>query len=160
VSLMKKSFLIALVLLSVLFVPVVNAKTETFVIGALSSRSFTFDMNKNQNVKLEFSVKGGSGNDIDIKIYDPTGEVIYQRQRTVSTSFTITAEMAGKYEVEMDNSFSLLASKEVTLTYEFPVVALPEGTIPAYPIASIIMGLLVVFTISIKQGRIGSPILQ
>ena len=149
-SLMKKSILIALVLLSVLFVPVVNAKTEIFTVGALSTTTFTFDLNKNQNVKLEFSVKGGSGNEIDIRILDPTGKVIFNRPKTVSVSVTITAEMDGEYEVELDNSFSLLTSKQVTMTYEFPVIALPEGGIPAFPFASIILGLMAVFAISRK----------
>ncbi|ACS34617.1 emp24/gp25L/p24 family protein [Thermococcus gammatolerans] len=91
----------------------------TYYISAGNAEKFSFSVPygaSNIRVKLNFRVKGGSGNDIKVKIIDSTGHVIYNSGQISATSTTIRLPEGGTYELILDNTFSFVSSKEVTLS--------------------------------------------
>jgi hypothetical protein len=72
---------------------------------------------KGDSVSGTISVSGGSGNDINFRATDPNGNDLAYQDRTTYTSFSFTASISGTYTLTFDNSFSLLSSKSVSLSY-------------------------------------------
>lgn len=65
-------------------------------------------------VEGNFTVEGGSGNDVNFSITDPFGNTILQASRVSKTrSFAFTAAAAGQYKLVFDNSFSTFSNKLV-----------------------------------------------
>ncbi|KPV64702.1 MAG: emp24/gp25L/p24 family/GOLD [Candidatus Bathyarchaeota archaeon BA2] len=71
---------------------------------------------KETKFRGSITVSGG-GNDIDFYITDPNGNTILRYDRATQTSFSFTASTTGTYTMHFDNSFSIISSKSVTLSY-------------------------------------------
>lgn len=67
-------------------------------------------------------VKGGSGNDINLRVIDPQGKTVLDLGRISSQKeFYITPYETGNYTIVLDNEFSMFSSKEVNVfSYTYP----------------------------------------
>lgn len=62
---------------------------------------------------------GGSNNDVDFWVTDPVGAKILDLGRvSQERTFEFEAKANGTYVLHFSNTFSLIASKNVTLTYD------------------------------------------
>jgi hypothetical protein len=116
---------ITVILLSVVAFSFVNASNvETVQVGALSEQMLIFNLKTGQKFTGSLAISGGSGNDIDFWITDPQGTTVLNLGRvSQGRSFDFTAQASGAYTFHFSNSFSLLSSKTVNLTYD---VGLPS----------------------------------
>lgn len=67
-------------------------------------------------------VKGGSGNDINLRVIDPHGKTVLDLGRISNEKeFYITPYQTGNYTIILDNEFSVFSSKEVKVfSYTYP----------------------------------------
>lgn len=120
---MKSKFLltfgITAILLSVVALSFVNASSvETVQVSPLTWQSLIFNLDTGQKFSGSLSISGGSGNDINFRITDPQGTTILDLGRvSQGKSFDFTAQASGAYTFYFDNTFSLLSTKTVSLTY-------------------------------------------
>jgi len=108
-----------IILLSVVAFSVKASSVETVQVGALSEQMLIFNLNTGQKFTGSLAISGGSGNDIDFWITDPQGTSILNMGRvSQGGNFGFTAQASGAYTFHFSNSFSLLSSKTVNLTYD------------------------------------------
>ncbi len=94
----------------------VASGTYSVTAGSIQSISFTVPSGaSNARLKLHFTAKGGSGNDIIVKVESSEGGVIYNSGQISSSYTTITLPYPGTYRMILDNTFSVLSSKQVTI---------------------------------------------
>lgn len=161
---MKIKTKLILVLLSslILFFPVTNAASETFNVSPRSSKSVTISLYHREKIPFNLSVKGGSGNDINFQLIDPSGNVMISKNRIVQLSLVYIVDNAGTYEFVFDNTFSILSSKQVTFTLDIERPIIPttpsgsvtapnSGGIPGFPYVSIIIGLSIALVFYLRN---------
>lgn len=69
-------------------------------------------------VEGEITVQGGSGNDIDFWITDPSGNTIVQAGRVSQRrSFSFISSTLGNYSLHLGNTFSLFSNKIVNYSF-------------------------------------------
>ena len=126
-------FTLALLVFSVvLSVPVNAATVQQCNASAGAQCTLTFNLNNGDKVSGSVSISGGSANDVNFYITNPSGGQIYNAGRiNGGTTFSFTADTSGAYILHFDNSFSLLASKQVTVSYD--VTSNGGGGIPEFP---------------------------
>lgn len=95
----------------------VKAGTETFSVPPFQEVTRTVELSEGDKVSGSINVSGGANNDINFYVTDPDGATILRYDRATQTSFSFTASTTGTYTMHFDNSFSLFASKSVTLNY-------------------------------------------
>ena len=100
----------------------VASGTYSVSAGSIQSISFTVPSGaSNAKLKLHFTAKGGSGNDIVVKVESGEGGIIYNSGQISSSYTTVTLLYPGTYRIILDNTFSVISSKQVnvqaTLTY-------------------------------------------
>ncbi len=96
-----------------------GSQVQQFSVDPGYSLLWTANLSEGDKFSGSFSISGGSGNDINFWITDPTGGVILNQGRiSQGTSFAFTAATSGGYVLHFDNSFSLFSGKAVTLTYD------------------------------------------
>lgn len=107
------------ILLLLLITFVVHAiQVETVQVSPFLDQKLLFDLDSGLRLTGSFSVKGGN-NDINFKVTDPVGNTIIDLGRvTGGTSFEFTINRDGNYTVIFNNSFSTLASKTITMSYD------------------------------------------
>jgi hypothetical protein len=119
---LKNKFFLTLGITVFLLSVVVSVKAssvETVQVGALSEQMLIFNLKSGQKFTGSLAISGGSGNDIDFWITDPLGTTILNLGRvSQGRSFDFTAQASGAYTFHFSNSFSLLSSKTVNLTYD------------------------------------------
>ena len=101
------------------------------------------------------SITGGSGNDLNFWVTDPTGGVVLNQGRvSQGTRFAFTASTAGGYTLHFDNSFSLFSGKLVTLTYDIALSVVTNLTILVLGAVAgaLVVGLLVFVKVRKKKG--------
>jgi hypothetical protein len=130
-------------------------QVETFDIDPLSGKTLTFNLSDGQKVTGSVSITGGSGNDVDIWVTNPTGNTILNLGRvSQGIDFEFTADKDGAYTLHFDNSFSILSSKNIYLTYDasLPTIA---GIDPILLIAlvSVIIIILLVAIVVLRRSR-------
>lgn len=99
------------------------SQVESVTVNPMQQQMLTFNLSSAQRFTGSLSISGGSGNDVNFWVTDPQGTTILNQGRvSQGTTFEFTAESSGAYTLHFDNSFSLLSSKVVVLTYD---VSLP-----------------------------------
>ncbi|MEJ2240958.1 MAG: emp24/gp25L/p24 family protein [Candidatus Bathyarchaeota archaeon] len=112
-------------LLLVLLVPIAYAEVEALNVEAGDEQVLTLNLNAGMNVGGSISVTGGSGNDIDFWVTDTAGNKILDFGRVShGTQFEFSATEDGSYSLHFDNSFSILSTKNIVLTYEITISGL------------------------------------
>ena len=96
----------------------ITIASGTYSVDPGTTRKFSFSAPydaSNIRVKLEFEARGGSGDDIIVKILDPNGNVIYNSGKVTRADTTVNLYRGGTYYLVLDNTFSLISSKDVTI---------------------------------------------
>ena len=153
----KKLFLFSsLATILLLITPLVGAEqNETFIVDVLSSRVIIFNLDKGAKFNGSFTVRGGSENDIDFYITEPSDSRIIDFGRVSRTAtFEFAANESGAYTLRFDNSFSWFSPKAVALTYdvgeETPNPIVPKNVQISIAVElAIIMGLILVGAASV-----------
>lgn len=104
---------------------VFSENVETVVVPAGHVQTLTFNLNEGAKFTGSISVSGGN-HDINFWVANPMGDHIIPKQGVrVGKSFQFEAGSNGGHTLNLDNSFSLVTSKTVTLTYkiENPILA-------------------------------------
>jgi hypothetical protein len=145
------------ILLVVVAISFVRASSvETVQVGALSEQTLVFNLQTGQKFTGSLAISGGSGNDINFRVTDPTGATILNLGRvSVGGSFDFTAQESGAYTLYFDNSFSLLSSKTVSLTYDIglPTVFGIDLGILLIIIAVVVILLCVILVLAVALNR-------
>jgi hypothetical protein len=127
---------------------------QTFTVPNLSTQTVSLNLNKDDTVTGSITVSGGTGNDITFTIQDPSGNTIATYSHTTSNSFQFTASQTGTYKLVFDNTFSLLASKSITLDYSVQSALLWSSIIIAVVAVIIIIVAIIVVKKRAKSGTI------
>jgi hypothetical protein len=120
----QKKVVLSLGIMSILFLTVAfslarASSVEIVQVGAMSEQTLVFNLQTGQKFTGSLAISGGSGNDINFWVTDPTGATILNLGRvSQGGSFDFTAQASGAYTLYFDNSFSLLSSKTASLTYD------------------------------------------
>ncbi|NJE11295.1 emp24/gp25L/p24 family protein [Thermococcus sp. MAR1] len=96
----------------------VTIASGTYAVDPGTTRKFSFSIPygaSDVRINLEFEARGGSGDDIIVKIVDSTGRVVYNSGQVTRAHTTINLYKEGTYYLILDNTFSLVSSKEVTV---------------------------------------------
>jgi hypothetical protein len=142
------TLLLALLLLAFALAPSAFASSvQQCSVPAGSQCTLTFNLNNGDSVSGSISVTGGTGNDVNFYITNPTGAQIYSAGRVSGgTSFSFTADSSGAYILHFDNSFSLISSKQVTVSYN--VTPAGGGGIPEFPAQLLLVTIITLFIVT------------
>ncbi len=104
---------------SFIFLNSVNAaEVSQYHVTAGTVQTQAFNLQKGDELIGSISVTGGN-HDINFWVTDPSGQFIIGKQGIVSgKDFSFKVSRSGAYVLNFDNSFSLLTSKVVTLSYD------------------------------------------
>jgi hypothetical protein len=125
----SKLFLISLLSFLILSFSIVHAsQVQTVQVSPLSEKTLVFNLDDGDKFTGSLSISGGSGNDIDFRITDPQGTTVLGLGRvSQGKTFEFTAQASGAYTLHFDNSFSLISSKAVTISYDISKPILGGG---------------------------------
>jgi len=111
--------LIIVLFLAIMILCVSASEVETLQIDPLTKRMLIFNLAEGDKFSGSLSISGGANNDIDFWITDPYGNTIVNLGRiSQGTTFEFTTQKSGAYTFHFDNSFSLISSKTVSLSYD------------------------------------------
>ncbi|MEJ2242099.1 MAG: emp24/gp25L/p24 family protein [Candidatus Bathyarchaeota archaeon] len=152
---LQKTIVFTTVILLLSYLVSINfaAEVETFNVDAGNENIFTLSLHAGMNVEGTISVTGGNGNDIDFWITDPSGNIVLDAERvSQETHFDFAANENGKYNLHFNNSFSILSTKNVVITYEITISGL-NGT-QLLLLAILVAAIIVVgIVIILKKGK-------
>ena len=92
-----------------------STKTQQLSLNPGNKASVGVDLASGDVIKVEASVVGDQGVDIGIWLEDESGKVVVPEQRGHNVSLKYGASSKGTYHVIVDNSYSLLTGKVVSL---------------------------------------------
>ena len=146
----RTDFVIFVFFLLILLVPVVCAADfEIFDVGVGDQDVFSLDLREGMSVEGSISITGGTEDDIDFWITDPVGNTVLDFGRvSQETKFEFDVDQNGAYNLHLDNSFSLLNSKNVVVTYEVFIAGLNQTQLLLLAflvIAIIVIGIIIIF---------------
>lgn len=92
--------------------------TETIPAGA--KLFFGIDLNEGDTLKIVFKVIEGGNKDIDFYILNSEGSYVegFEKLRYIQGTFYLVAPYDDTFEVYFDNSFSLISSKTVEISFD------------------------------------------
>jgi emp24/gp25L/p24 family/GOLD len=96
-----------------------TTQTQNVTLSAGQYETIPISLNSGHMITGSFAVSGPTDLDIKFSIEDPQGAVVYGPVRSRSQSFSYDASTAGTYYLYLDNTYSLLTSKAVTVTYTY-----------------------------------------
>ena len=110
----------------------------------------------NNGVKLtgSLAISGGSGNDIDFWVTDPLGATILNLGRVhQGATFEFTSQKSGAYTFHFGNTFSLLSSKTVNLTYDVGISVFGIDLVTFLVIIAVILAIMLVILAIVLSRR-------
>jgi hypothetical protein len=111
--------IMAILSLTVAFSLVNASSVQTVQVAPMTEQMLIFNLQTGQKFTGTLAISGGSGEDIDFRVVDPSGATIVNLGRVShGATFEFTAQESGAYTLHFDNSFSLLSTKTVNLTYD------------------------------------------
>jgi hypothetical protein len=93
--------------------------TSAFKVTAGSVYKVPIDLPAGARVEYRYS----ADLDLDFRVTDPQGNAVRRASRSLGDEGNFVADRLGRYTLEFDNTFSLFAGKNVSLTYR----AVPPG---------------------------------
>lgn len=96
-------------------------RTEDHSVSAMQRLTLTMHFEKHERLEGYFTVRGGN-DDVKFYIKNPYGAVILDAGMVTGRhDFAFTAEHEGVYTLYFDNTFSLITSKTIFLSYRITV---------------------------------------
>lgn len=142
-----------------LTIRIVRAEQETFTVPPGRDITRSLQLNNEDKVSGSISVVGGAGNDVNFFVTDPNGNTILRCDRATQTSFSFTASISGTYILHFDNSFSIISSKSVTLSYRISraVYGIRQDIFLITVVAGVIIAVTAIAAIVIIAKRESKP---
>lgn len=78
-----------------------------------SERCFFEDMHTGDEMTLTYQVSGGGHLDIDTRVMDPSGRLLFEQLHKDTGTYDFIAEMDGRYKYCFGNQFSTLSDKSL-----------------------------------------------
>lgn len=120
--------IVVILLLGFAFSVVSASQVTSVQVSPGQEQMLTYNLQSGDKFTGSLSISGGSGNDIDFKVTDPQGTTVVGLGRvSQGRSFEFTAQESGAYTLHFDNSFSLISSKAVTISYDISKPILGGG---------------------------------
>uniref|UniRef100_A0A287BK04 Transmembrane emp24 domain-containing protein 7 n=1 Tax=Sus scrofa TaxID=9823 RepID=A0A287BK04_PIG len=108
-----------LLVLLLLLVPGPGGASEiTFELPDNAKQCFYEDITQGTKCTLEFQVITGGHYDVDCRLEDPDGNVLYKEMKKQYDSFTFTASKNGTYKFCFSNEFSTFTHKTVYFDFQ------------------------------------------
>lgn len=102
-----------------LLVPAPGGASEiTFELPDNAKQCFYEDITQGTKCTLEFQVITGGHYDVDCRLEDPDGNVLYKEMKKQYDSFTFTASKNGTYKFCFSNEFSTFTHKTVYFDFQ------------------------------------------
>ena len=137
--------------------PFANAsQIESYQVSPGQIETVSFNLDSGQQFTGSLAITGGSGNDVNFWVTDPQGTTVLDQGRvSQGTTFEFTAQSSGAYTLHFDNSFSLLSSKAVVLTYDIsaPTVFGIDSGLLLTVIGVVLILLLVIVALAVAIHR-------
>jgi len=96
--------------------PPVTQKQAITVAPGVSKVIFV-SVNASDRLTGTFTIQGGSGDDIDFSVKDPSGNVVLNGGRVSDRwQFDFVCASTGSYQISFSNSFSIVSNKAINLT--------------------------------------------
>jgi len=131
--------------------------SQTYTVPSLGKQTVSIPLSKGDFVTGTLSVTGGSGNDIDFRVEGPSGNVLTSYDRATQLTFSFAASTTGTYTMTLDNSFSELSDKSVTVDYTVQHLgATGDGSNDMFLIAAVVVAvvaLLIVLAVVYSKRR-------
>ncbi|CAH7017040.1 Tmed7 [Phodopus roborovskii] len=106
-------------LLLLLLLPGPSGASEiTFELPDNAKQCFYEDITQGTKCTLEFQVITGGHYDVDCRLEDPDGKVLYKEMKKQYDSFTFTASRNGTYKFCFSNEFSTFTHKTVYFDFQ------------------------------------------
>ncbi|KAL4400963.1 p24 complex component [Malassezia pachydermatis] len=97
-----------------------------------SEQCFFEDMHVGDEMTLTYQVTGGGHLDIDTRIRDPSGRLLFEQLHKDTGTYDFIAEMDGRYKYCFSNEFSALTDKSLSFNVHGVLYLTDEeGLIPA-----------------------------
>jgi flagellar basal body-associated protein FliL len=111
--------IILLIVISVVVISILpNSHVESFNVPAGYVETETVNLNNGWKFTGSVAISGGSGNDVNFWITNPQGATILNDGRvSQGTTFEFTAQQSGAYVMHFDNTFSIVSTKMVNLSW-------------------------------------------
>jgi hypothetical protein len=91
-------------------------KQAALTVAAGESSVYFISVNAGDRLTGTFTISGGSGNDVNFSVKDPTGNTVLTGGRVSRNwQFDFVCASTGSYQLLFDNSFSLVSNKAVNL---------------------------------------------
>lgn len=130
------------------FSSVKASQVDSVSVSQMSTNILTYNLDSGQTFSGSISISGGSGNDVNFWVTNPQGATLVNSGKVSGgTSFEFTAESSGAYTLHFDNSFSLLSSKTVQLTYDINTPILGGISGGGSGILLIIIGVIILIAV-------------
>ena len=94
--------------------------TNDYTLGPSQYMTVPIDLKNNDLLEVSVTVRGGTNLDIGFSVQGPDGQDVVASQRVRSQDFTVKAKQDGRYEIILDNSYSLFTGKLITLVLTYP----------------------------------------
>lgn len=108
------------------------AAAHTIDLMPSSEQCFFEDMHVGDEMTLTYQVTGGGHLDIDTRIRDPSGRLLFEQLHKDTGTYDFIAEMDGRYKYCFSNEFSALTDKSLSFNVHGVLYLTDEeGLIPA-----------------------------
>jgi len=151
----KIGFLILFSIVILQCIKITYASTETFTVPPLQEITRILELKEGEIVSGSITVSGGSGNDINFYVTNPKGDIILRYDRTTDVDFSFTATISGTYIMHFDNSFSIISSKTITLSYSIKtsILGVPQDVFLLFLVLVIALIAIVSIIVVLRRSK-------
>lgn len=90
---------------------------QSFTVAPNQAKTIFVSVNVGDRLTGSFTIEGGSGNDVNFSIKDPSGNTVSSGGRVSgSWQFDFVCASTGSYQILFDNGFSFFSNKAINLT--------------------------------------------
>lgn len=137
--------------------PLTLSPSKTYYsVPPLNSLSLKIYLGHGYPCSLLVYIKGGIGNDINLRIINPEGKIIYDLGRISNgTSFKFYADQRGNFTIILDNEFSVFSFKEVNVFHSitFSNFEFAGFSINVWAIILVVISVATLFTFVVWLSR-------
>jgi hypothetical protein len=140
-----------------------NNVSQTRVIPALSYLYYSFDMQVNDKIDVDFNVIAGGNLDIDVWVVDSANydrlsdgdsfSYLIRLERYIESNFQFEAQSNGIFYVVFSNAFSIITSKTVEIDIEFIPATVLSDFFTIFIILGVILGGVIIATVFIIRNK-------
>jgi len=90
---------------------------QSFTVAPSQAKTVFISVNAGDRLTGSFTIEGGSGNDVNFSVKDPSGNTVLSGGRVSKRwQFDLVCASSGSYQILFDNGFSVVSNKAINLT--------------------------------------------